>query len=55
MVLRINFFGTTDLCLDIDHLSCKKNWTHTSSTSGSYGRLAYKTQVKFENFKISTY
>ena len=32
------FFSTTDLCLDMDHLSCEKNWTHMPSTRGSYGR-----------------
>ena len=34
------FFGTTELCLDSDRLYCEKNWIHTSSASGSYGRLA---------------
>ena len=40
MALRINFFGRTDLCLDVNHRSCEKNWTHAPSASGSYGRLA---------------
>ena len=29
-----------DLCLDMNCHSCKENWTHTLSASGSYGRLA---------------
>ena len=56
MALRINIFGTTDLCLGSDCLHCEKNWTHTPSASGSYSRLAGgladKIQVDFKFFKI---
>ena len=52
MALRIKtFFGTTDLCLDSDHFSCEKNWIYTSSTSGSYDRLAGRQNAgEFQNF-----
>ena len=45
-------FGTTDLCLDNDHLSCEKIWTHTPSASGSYSRLANEIWVDIKIFKI---
>ena len=44
--------ATTDSCLDVNCHSCEKNWTHTPSTSGSYGRLADEIWVEVEIFKI---
>ena len=50
------FFGTMDLFLNSNRLSCEKNWSSRPSTSGSYsklaGRLADKLQMDFEIFKI---
>ena len=34
------FFGIKDLYLDINCLSCEKNWTSTPSASGLYGGQA---------------
>ena len=57
-------YGTKDKCssvqhicvLDMNHHSFEKNWTHTPSTSGSYGRLASwladEMWVEVEIFKI---
>ena len=39
--------------LEVNYHSCEKNWTHTTSTSGSNGRLADEMQVEDEIFKIS--
>ena len=38
--------------LDVNHQTIEKNWTHTPSTSGSYGRLAKKMYVEVDSFKI---
>ena len=37
--MLLMFFGTTDMCLDIHHLSCEKNWTHMPSTNGPHGKM----------------
>ena len=36
---------TTDCVLDVNRHTYEKNWTHTPSASGSYGRLADEMQV----------
>ena len=46
------FFGTIDLYLDSNRLSCEKNWTPTPSSSGSYGRQAGEIQLDFKILKI---
>ena len=45
------FFGTTDLCLNNDHLHYEKNWAHMSGTTESYGRLVGRqNRDEFQNF-----
>ena len=50
-------FGTTDLCLDSNHLYCEKNWIQTLAlvilmASGLTGRL---TDNRFEMFNKIIY
>ena len=38
--------------VDANYIPCEKNWTHTRSGTGSYGRqMAGKIQVNLEIFK----
>ena len=38
--------------LDVNRHSSEKNWTHTPSDSGSYGRLTDEMRVQVEIFKF---
>ena len=42
--------------VDANYILCEKNWTHTCSGTGSYGRqMADEIQVKLEFLKITVH
>ena len=53
MALRIKFFGTTDLYLDSNHLSCEKNWTsHLALVGLAVGLQVDQIRLDFIIIKI---